>query len=83
LAQACQSNRRSGTRAATEMRAANRLEVAELKAPACTTHRLVAAAVVHRAASSVLAVWVGAIVATIIGFGTAWIVITLTDMLKQ
>lgn len=34
-------------------------------------------------ASSVLAVWVGALVATIIGFGTAWAVITLTDMLKR
>ncbi|MGB8859340.1 MAG: hypothetical protein WCC60_08790 [Ilumatobacteraceae bacterium] len=34
-------------------------------------------------ASSVLAVWVGAVMATIIGFGTAWLVITLTDMLKR
>jgi hypothetical protein len=34
-------------------------------------------------ASSVLAVWVGAIVATIVGFGTAMLVITLTNMLKR
>lgn len=34
-------------------------------------------------ASAVLAVWVGAILATVIGFGTAWIVITLTDLLKK
>lgn len=34
-------------------------------------------------ASSVLAVWIGAVVATIIGFGTAALVITLTNMLKR
>jgi len=34
-------------------------------------------------AGSVLAVWVGAVVATIIGFGTAALVITLTNMLKR
>ena len=34
-------------------------------------------------AGSVLAVWVGAVVATIIGFGTAALVITLTNMLKK
>ncbi len=35
------------------------------------------------AASGALAVWVGAVVATIVGFGVAWLVITLTDLLKQ
>ena len=30
-----------------------------------------------------LAIWVGAAAATIIGFGTAYLVITLTDMLKR
>lgn len=30
-----------------------------------------------------LALWVAAVAATAIAFGTAWIVITLTDMLKQ
>ena len=34
-------------------------------------------------AGSVLAVWVGAVVATVIGFGTAYLVITLTNMLKK
>jgi len=34
-------------------------------------------------ASSILAVWVGAVAATIIGFGTAALVITLTNMLKR
>jgi hypothetical protein len=34
-------------------------------------------------ASSALALWVAAIAATALAFGTAWIVITLTDMLKQ
>ncbi len=34
-------------------------------------------------AGSILAVWVGAVVATIIGFGTAALVITLTNMLKR
>ena len=34
-------------------------------------------------ASSVLAVWVGAVLATVLGFGIAWAVITLTQMLKQ
>jgi hypothetical protein len=34
-------------------------------------------------ASSVLAVWVGAVAATVIGFGAAWAVITLTGMLKK
>jgi hypothetical protein len=35
------------------------------------------------AASSVLAIWVGAVVATAIGFGVAYAVITLTHMLKR
>lgn len=34
-------------------------------------------------AGSVLAVWTGAILATAIGFGVAWVVITLTGMLKR
>ena len=34
-------------------------------------------------AGSVLAVWVGAVLATIVAFGTAWAVITLTNMLKR
>jgi hypothetical protein len=34
-------------------------------------------------ASGGLAIWVAAVTATVIAFGTAWIVITLTDMLKQ
>jgi hypothetical protein len=34
-------------------------------------------------ASSVLAVWIAAIAATAIAFGAAWLVITLTDMLKK
>ena len=34
-------------------------------------------------ASGGLALWVAAVAATVIAFGTAWIVITLTDMLKQ
>jgi hypothetical protein len=34
-------------------------------------------------AGSVLAVWIGAVVATVIGFGLAGLVITLTSMLKR
>ncbi len=34
-------------------------------------------------AGSALALWVGAVVATVLGFGIAWLVITLTDLLKQ
>lgn len=34
-------------------------------------------------ASGGLALWLAAIVATVIAFGTAWLVVTLTDMLKQ
>lgn len=34
-------------------------------------------------ASGGLALWVAAITATVIAFGSAWIVVTLTDMLKQ
>jgi hypothetical protein len=34
-------------------------------------------------AASALAVWVGAIVATVLGFGVAYAVITLTHMLKR
>ena len=34
-------------------------------------------------ASGGLALWVGAVTATVIAFGGAWIVITLTDMLKK
>lgn len=34
-------------------------------------------------AGSVLAVWVGAILATALGFGIAWVIITLTSMLKK
>ena len=34
-------------------------------------------------ASGVLAVWVGAVLATVIGFGIAYFVITLTHMLKR
>jgi hypothetical protein len=34
-------------------------------------------------AGSVLAIWVGAVAATAIGFGVAWMVITLTSMLKK
>jgi hypothetical protein len=34
-------------------------------------------------ASGGLALWVGAVAATVIAFGAAWIVVTLTDMLKQ
>jgi hypothetical protein len=34
-------------------------------------------------ASSALAIWVGAVVATAIGFGVAFAVITLTHMLKR
>lgn len=30
-----------------------------------------------------LSIWVGAIAATFLGFGVSWLVITLTDMLKQ
>lgn len=69
-------------RARRPMRAPTGLEVDEVKAPWA-----------HRArwwrrlwsvvAGSVLAVWIGAVVATIIGFGTAYLVITLTNMLKR
>lgn len=34
-------------------------------------------------AASALALWVAAIVATAVAFGMAWIVITLSDMLKK
>jgi hypothetical protein len=58
------------------------LEVAELKAPMARRspwwRRLWSIV-----AGSVLAVWIGAVVATILGFGTAWLVITLTNMLKR
>ena len=35
------------------------------------------------AASSALAVIIGAVLAIVIAFGTGWLVITLTDLLKQ
>lgn len=34
-------------------------------------------------ASGALAVWLGAVVATVLGFGLAWAVITFTHMLKK
>jgi hypothetical protein len=34
-------------------------------------------------AGGVLAVWVGAVLATAIGFGVAWVIIVLTSMLKK
>ena len=34
-------------------------------------------------ASGVLAIWVGAVLATAVGFGVAYAVITLTQMLKR
>ena len=34
-------------------------------------------------AGSVLAVWAGAIAATVVGFGAAWTVIRLSEMLKR
>lgn len=34
-------------------------------------------------AGSVLAIWIGAVAATVIGFGVAYAVITLTHMLKR
>jgi hypothetical protein len=69
-------------RARRPLRAANGLEVAELRAPAAPRTRWWRR-LWSIVASSVLAIWVGAIAATVIAFGTAWIVITLTDMLKQ
>lgn len=58
------------------------VEVSEIKAP-----------MAHRSpwwrrlwsvvAGSVLAIWVGAVLATIIGIGTAALIITLTNMLKR
>jgi len=69
-------------RARRPLRAANGLELAELKAPAALRTRWWRR-LWSVVASGVLAVWVGAIAATVIAFGTAWIVITLTDMLKQ
>ena len=81
MAQACQSNCRSGTRAATEI-GVHRLGSGRGQGTDGKTitwwRRLWAIA-----ASGALAVWVGAVVATIVGFGVAWLVITLTDLLKQ
>jgi hypothetical protein len=58
------------------------LQVAELKAPMARRspwwRRLWSVL-----AGSVLAIWIGAVVATILGFGTAWLVITLTNLLKK
>jgi len=34
-------------------------------------------------ASSGLAIVIGAVLATVVGFGLAWMVVTLTDLLKQ
>lgn len=69
-------------RARHPLRAPTGLEVAELRAPIAKRspwwRRLWSVV-----ASSVLALWVGAIAATIIGFGLAWGVITLTDMLRK
>ncbi|MEQ1702036.1 MAG: hypothetical protein ABMA25_18150 [Ilumatobacteraceae bacterium] len=69
-------------RARRPLRAAAGVEVAELKAPLARRspwwRRLWSVL-----AGSVLAVWVGAVLATVIGFGTAWAVITLTNMLKR
>lgn len=58
------------------------LEVAELKAPMARRSRWWRR-LWSIVAGSVLAVWIGAVVATILGFGTAWLVITLTNMLKR
>jgi len=58
------------------------LEVAEIKAPMARRTpwwRRVWSVL----AASALAVWVGALLATAVGFGVAWLVITLTDLLKQ
>ena len=35
------------------------------------------------AAGSVIAIVIGAVLAVVVAFGTAWLVITLTDLLKQ
>jgi hypothetical protein len=58
------------------------LEVTEMQAPLARRSRWWRR-LWSLVASSVLAVWVGAIVATIVGFGTAMLVITLTNMLKR
>jgi len=69
-------------RARRPLHAATGLEVAEVRAPLNRRspwwRRLWSIV-----AGSILAVWVGAVTATIIGFGTAYAVITLTDMLKR
>lgn len=69
-------------RARRPMRAHVGLEVAEQPAP---MHRRVPVwrKVWAVGASAGLAVWVGAITATVLGFGVAWLVITLTGMLKR
>lgn len=69
-------------RARRPLSATSGLEVAEVKAPPAVRTRWWRR-LWSVVASSVLAVWVGAIAATVIAFGTAWIIITLTDMLKQ
>jgi hypothetical protein len=69
-------------RARRPLRAAVGVEVAEVKAP-IAHHSRWWRRLWSVAASGVLAVWLGAILATLIGFGSAWIVITLTDMLKR
>jgi hypothetical protein len=58
------------------------VELKEVRAPAATRTRWWRR-LWSVVASSVLAVWVGAILATVVAFGLAWTVITLTDMLKQ
>ena len=58
------------------------LEVTEVKAPMATRSRWWQR-LWSVVAGSVLAVWVGAVLATVIGFGTAYLVITLTNMLKK
>jgi hypothetical protein len=69
-------------RARRPHRAPTGVEVTELKAPFNSRTRWWRRAW-SVVAGSVLAVWVGAVAATALGFGVAWVVITLTSMLKK
>jgi len=63
-------------------RAASGVEVLAVDTP--MDHRAhVLKRVWSAAAASALAIWAGAIVATVLGFGAAYAVITLTHMLKR
>jgi len=69
-------------RARRPLRAPTGAELHELQAPLYTPTSIWRR-IWSLVASSALAVWLGAVTATVLGFASAWIVITLTSMLKR